>query len=326
MSSCLDNIVTLGLCDTDVSTSGLTLMQAAGMSPMNANKIATEQYVTGVNMLTAKKQLALTFFRNDFTGTLQANRIVSTITQKIYDTCYFNTGVDMGLFPAYRGVILNTASRMAGLKKLKIKAIQCYPLQSGTSEIVIKDFNHGVEVDTVIPVTFVANQLNTFVLPSPYVAMNNRILILTDNTSFNFAQSVLVCGRGCSGSMPNECAWGEGYNGATEVRKEGYGFNIQYLCECDYDSLICDFAQAFTGELIWLKWQELVWDEQYNSNRFTSWVIYSREDIRDNILPDIRNRYAAKYNSMLQAGMLEMLKQYNDSCLNCRGVRQITNI
>ena len=53
-------MVSLGLCEGETSTSGLTLMQAPGMSPLNGNKIATEQYGTGMAMFAAKKDNAIT--------------------------------------------------------------------------------------------------------------------------------------------------------------------------------------------------------------------------------------------------------------------------
>lgn len=326
--ACIDNIVSIGLCDDDISTSGLAIMQAPGMSPVNAEKIATEQYGKGYTLLQVKKMLAINSVRNDFIGVLQVNNIAPTVTDRIYDSSLFKTDIDMGVYAGFRGVKLHgvgTGSR-GGLRKLKVKAIQCYPLASGAGEIHIIDYISGVESVETIPVTFVANQINTFNLSTPYVAQSKEVAIVIDNSTINFASAKISCKKGCGGTANNPCAWADGWNGIEDVRDEGYGINVQFFCSCDYDSLMCDFSQAFIGELIWLKWQEFVFEEHYKTNRFTGWTTYNREDIWDNILPDLRNRYAQKYNAMVGGGLFEMLKQYQGDCLNCRGIRKVTNV
>ena len=158
--SCIDNIVSLGYCEGEQSTSGLSLMQAAGMSPINADKIATEQYGSGYRLLQVKKTLAQTFVKNDFIGVLKANNIASVVTQRIYDSSVFNIDSDMGLYSGYRGVkVHSVGATRGGLRKLKIKSIQCYPLASGSGSIHIVDYIDGVESVTNIPVTFVATAL-----------------------------------------------------------------------------------------------------------------------------------------------------------------------
>lgn len=325
MTECLNDIVSVGLCDDEVSTSGLRLMDAAGMSPVNGAKILTEQYGTAAKFFDVKKKNAITFFSNDFIGFLQANKIVSTLSVRKYDSAYFDVSAPTDIYNGYRGILLTgkQTGRLDGLKKFKIKGIQCYPLSSGEGTIVIKDFVNGIETETVLTVNFVANTLNTFDVD--YTCINERIAVLVDQSERQFAGSVITCQNGCGGRT-NLCASAEGFNGTQKVRASGFGLNVQFSCDCDYEVLICNFAKAFTGELIWLKWQELVYEDMYKSNRFTSWTVYNREDLWNNIIPDIRNRYAAKFQSMISAGMLEMLKQYNDPCLNCRGIKVITNI
>lgn len=326
MPSCLYDLVSLGLCDDETSESGLTLMQAPGMSPLNGEKIATEQYGTGKAMFEAKKSVAVIMIRNDFLRVMQANNIVSTITKRPYDTAYFDTAESTSVYDGYRGQVLTgvkTGNR-AGLRKLKISGFQCYPLQSGDGQIIIKDYSNGVEVETVVDVEFVANQLNTF--SYDYTATHSKIMVLTNQSEFTFAKSVITCKTGCNG-VNNPCGYAQGYNGAELVKSDGFGLNVIFNCDCDYDSLMCNFSQPFMGQLLWLKWQELVYEEMYKSNRFNAWTIYNREDIWNNILPDIRERYTTEFNGMIQSGSFAMLGQYNDNdCLNCRGIKVMTNI
>ncbi len=325
--SCLDNIVTLGLCEGEENLSGFTLMNAAGMSPVNGERIASEQYGNGITLFNAKKQIAINTVRNDFLGVLQANNIATTIADKLYDTSSFDTSKDMGNYTGFRGVKVHGvhAGVRGGLRKLKIKAIQCYPLVSMGGEIKILDFESGVEITTTIPVTFVANQLNTFTLPIPYIAKNPQIAVVIDNSVQHFASSIITCKRGCNGTANNPCAWSNGWDGTQEVRHEGYGINVQFFCTCDYDSLMCDLSKPYLGELIWLKWQEYVFDEQRKTNRFNAWVTYNRDDLVTYI-HEIQGQYSAKFNSMLSGGLFNILKNYRDECLQCRGLRVSTNI
>ncbi len=323
---CIENIVTLGICDDDVSTSGLTLMQAAGMSPKNLENTASEQYVSGVRLATIKKQVAITLLKNDFIGVLIGNNIATTIADPIYDTSTFIPGVDMGLYAGARGVTLhaNNSNYHGRLRKRKITGISCYPLTSGNADIQIVDVISGVTTITPFAATFVANRINTFKID--YTCENDTVKVLIDNTDINFASAPISCMKGCNNSMPNNCAWADGWDGTAAVKSEGYGINVMFKCHCDYDQIICDLAPTFTGELIWLKWQELVFDEQYKTNRFSSWVIYNREDIATVVLPQIREQYVKKWNDMVSGALFNILKTYRDDCLNCRGVRILTNI
>lgn len=325
--SCLDNIISLGYCDGEISTSGYTLMQAPGMSPINADKIATEQYGSGYNLLQVKKVLAQKAVRNDLLKVLYVNNIASTIADKVYDSSVFVPGINMGTYPGFRGVKLHgvNSGKRGTLRKLMVKSIQCYPLTSGVGEIHIIDYISGVESITTIPVTFVANSINTFTLPDPYIAQNKDIAIVIDNTAINFCSAKITCKKGCSNDIPNPCAWSNGWDGTEDVRLEGYGVNVQFYCHCDYDQLLCDFSQPFIGELIWLKLQQMVFEEQYKTNRFNGWVIYNRDDIKEWI-DDVQTKYNSQFNNIVAGGLFKMLEEYRDECLNCRGIRKMVNV
>lgn len=325
---CLDNVVTLGICPDDaISTSGFKLVDAAGISLNNLANIATETYEQGVQMALEKKALTLLQVRNDFIGALQANKVVTTITDPIYNTSVFNPTKSMGTYAGERGVIIHKNGGYRGsLRKTYIKAIEVYPLSSGEGEIKIYSGNYTYSY----PVTFVANQVNTFDadildgLPFEIPQGVQYARVLIDNTTVSFASSDIACKKGCGGSMPNPCGWADGWDGKTQVRREGYGINLQFQCVCDYEQILCDLSKSFSGELIWLKWQINIFEEQYKSNRFNDWVIYNREELKETI-GDLTNRYNAKWNDMM-AGMLGILKVYNDSCLNCQGIKRVVNV
>jgi hypothetical protein len=326
--ACIDDIVTIGLCDTTASTSGYTLMTAPGMSPKNAANITTEQYQNSLELLETIKQNALRCVRTDFNGFLQANQVATTITNRVYDSAKFVVTKNNGLYAGRRGQTLfaNVAYQRGNMRQLRIISVETYALASGAGDIVISDFDNGVPTETTYPTTFVANTKQIHVLPTPYTATSSQVSVLIDNTTINFASSEVLCGMGCSGQPKNTCATVDGYDGTDFVRKEGYGLNVQFSCDCDYDKLICDLTKAFTGELIWYKMQELFYETQLKSNKFNGWVLYNTEQVQNNIIPDLQAKYSNKFNSMVSGGIFNILKQYNDDCLNCRGVRWQTNI
>lgn len=326
--SCIDNIVTLGICpDAGASLSGLTLLQAAGMSPKNMANIATEQYVQGTTLAMQKKELAIIQFQNDFIGALQANKVATTITNTEYETAVFNTTKSVGIYYGERGTVLHKNLRWKGnLRRTFIKEIQLYPFASGDVDITLSVGNNTY----TYPVTLVANQVNVFDSETlggfpfeiPYYVHN--VTVKVDNSTIQFASADILCKTGCGGTLPNDCCWADGWDGEKQVRKEGYGVNLVFYCHCDYEKIICDLSKSFTGELIWLKWQIAIFDEQYKSNRFTNWVIYNQERLPD-IINDLNNQYNKKWNDLMN-GLFAILQNYKDDCLNCRGIRWKTNV
>jgi len=99
--SCLDNIVTLGLCpDEAVSSSGFTLLNAAGINLKNLALI-TDSGASGVDMALEVKQRSIIQVRNDFISALQLSNIVPAVSQPAYETGMFITANSVGL-PGWR--------------------------------------------------------------------------------------------------------------------------------------------------------------------------------------------------------------------------------
>lgn len=331
---CLDSIVSLGLCpDETVSTSGFKLIDAPGISIKGLASIANETYMSGANLAMEKKRLTLIQIQNDFIGALQSNNIVTTITNTIYDTSIINPNLSMGNYAGERGIVLHKTDSYRGtLRKTSINTIQVYPLQSGDATIKIYISTPNKQVfEYSYAVTLVANQLNTFDktqlsgFPFELPQYTHSAKVLIDNTDIAFASAEIMCGKGCDGSVPNPCGWADGWDGTRPEKGQGYGINLSFECECDYTKILCDLSKSFSGELIWLKWAYNIFYEQYQTNRFNGWVIYNRDEIFSRILPDLENKYNAKWNDLMN-GMVGILKNYHDDCLSCKGLRWVTNV
>lgn len=323
---CISDVVTLGLCPDDAApTSGLRLIDASGITLKNLAKAATETYTSGVNMAMAKKSLAATLLTNDFIGALQSNNVVPNISNPIYDSSIFNTQATNGLYNGERGVnVYKVEERGSRLRSLTIEEIQLYPLQSGESYINITD---GYKQYSY-PVTLVANQVNTFNSETlsgfPFVVQSGYARVTISNSTITFAKSPLICHSGCSGAA-NPCGWVDGWNGTGKAAKEGYGVNVRFKCECNYEQILCDLYKGFSGELFWLKWQILIFDEKLKSNRFNDWIIYNRDELKEYVIPQLRSQYNTKWADLM-AAMPSILKTYKDSCINCNGVRWVSSI
>lgn len=326
MSCNLENIVTLGICgDSAASLSGFQLIQAAGISTNNLANIADEDTISGAELALQQKDVSLIQVRNDFIGALQSNNVVTQITNPIYDTAFFLPGESVGVNTA-RGTWLHKNTKYKGsLRKTCIKALQLYPLGTGTGTITIDD---GI-TEYSYSVDLVGNQVNTFdgdVLsgfPFEVDKTSNYVKVLVTST-VAFASSKITCKTGCNGTVPNSCGWAEGWNGAARVREEGYGLNIQFYCECDYTQILCDLSKSYSGELIWWKWQANIFREQQKSNRFNNWVIYKNEDL-EKWIADAESNYNRVWNNLMN-GMVGILNTYRDDCLNCRNIRWKPNI
>jgi len=321
--SVYDNIVTLGIAPDDGdSLSGLKLIDAPGISIKTLNQVASETYTQGVTLAMRKKNVSLIQFQNDFIGALQTNKVVTSINDPVYDTSVFNPASSVGASSFERGIsLMRNRNYRGSLRKLRLKNIQLYPLTSGDATLKIYD---GF-TETDYSITLIANQVNTFASTFEVSEYSFGIKVLVDAPGISFASARVICGEGCSGSMPNPCGYANGWDGTKKVKSEGYGINVQFYCHCDYSQIITDMSKTFSGQLIWLKWQELIWDEQQKTDRFNFWCLYNKDQIKNEIIPDIIGQYNTKWNEMM-AGLYAILETYKDDCLNCRGVRWRTNV
>lgn len=325
--SCLDTIVTLGICpDEEASLSGFKLINAPGISIKTLANTANETYVKGTELAMQKKELALIQVKNDFIGALQANKIVTTISDPVYDTCQFNTGASVGTSDLLRGMTMHKVGHRSKLRQQYIEAIECYPVTDGEGLIKIYDgynvYTYAVDLIGGEVNVFDSSNLSGFPFLTNPLSSSYKVLLLTD---VEMISTVITCKTGCGGAPKNDCGWAEGWDGTQSVKSEGYGLNIRFYCSCNYEQILCDLAKSFSGELIWLKWQISIFEEQLKTDRFNNWVIYNADKLPDEIKV-LENKYATKWNDLMN-GLLGILQSYRDQgCLNCQGKRVVVNL
>lgn len=322
MNDCLNNIVTLGACDDEAPSSGFKLLDAAGISIKNLNNIADDSYIKGVELAERKKQVALNIVRNDFLSALAAKNVVTQLVDRTYSSSTFITNSTLGIYNGERGLTLFRSRNIRGnLTKQTISSVDIYGSATGNIDLVIYDAG----IKTEYEFTLVNGQVNTFSINYEVRSSNDAEFcrVVINNSTFQPASATIACKEGCNNTMPNECGYIRGWDGSKQVKNESYGININFSCQCDYESLLCSFSKTYIGELIWLKWQSLIFDEQYKTNRFVNWVIYNRDDL-PGYIESLESQYASQWNN-LNAGLYNMLKVYRDSCIDCRSVRFVTN-
>lgn len=323
----LENIISVrDVCagEEAVSLSGLDLMDAPEISAKNLANIANEEYVTGLNLAKKKVQQATILVRNDLMSVLAANKVMPNLNAKQYTIGEFKTTVNYPAEGKERGVTLYKNRKIKGnLRKLKIHTVQVYPLTAGEGVVMqIYDDYAGGTVSTY-NIDLQANQVNSFNVN--YTVKGTFARVLLDGTNTPVAGTYLTCFTGCNGSMPNDCGYTKGWYDDKEIAsKEGFGINLQFSCECDYDQLLTDMAKTYIGEIVWLKSRVLLMEEHLRTNRLNNWVIYGREETKE-YLTDVENQYREKWKTFANA-IPGLLKQFNDDCLLCNGIRWVTNI
>lgn len=323
----LQNIISVrDVCAEEQTTSlsGLDLMDAPEVSITNLANIANEEYITGLNLARKKVEQATILVRNDLMSMLAANNVMPNLSAKKYTVGEFKTSVNYPAETKERGVTLYKNKKIKGsLRKLKIHNVQVYALNAATEvELKIYDDYAGGTV-TTYSVDMEADKVNTFNVE--YEIKGTFARVLLDGTGVSVAGTYLTCFTGCNGNMPNDCGYTKGWYDDKEISsKEGFGVNLEFSCQCDYEELLCDLAQTYVGEIVWLKSRVLLMEEHLRTNRLNNWVIYGREETKD-YLVDVENQYRDKWKVFTDA-MPGILKQFRDDCIICNGIRWVTNV
>lgn len=321
VESCLDGIVTVSdVCSgtRECSSSGYDLMDAPEISINNLAAIANEKYISGLNLARSIVINATRMIKNDLIATLNTNGILTNVQNAQYTTSFNNNAI-VPASALERGITLfRNPSIRGNLKKVLIQKVEIYPSSSGNT--VLKVYDNGLV--SSYSISLVAGQINEFQIN--HEMSGNYARVLVDNSTIDMYSTTISCKTGCGGSAPNPCGYAQSYDGTSENRSaEGYGLNVYFSCQCNYDEFMCDLSQTYVGELIWLKSRIMLIDEQLRTNRFNDWVTYNRTDLL-NFKADLTNQYVNRWNALV-SGMYGILQNYRDDCIICRGIQWVVN-
>lgn len=319
---CLQNIVTVrDYCAGQPSTasSGYDLFDAPEISLANLAGMAKDSYLSGLALLRAKMRLALLEVQNDFINFLQVNRFATILNAPAISTGRFTTDYTNPAAAQERGITLYRNPGQSGIRKLRIRKLSVFPIQS-VEGVQIRFYDNGYV--SAITVNLVGGQINNFDVD--YTVQGNSVRILMDNAAFATYSSVLTCMTTCTGAMPNDCGYVKGYNGSAEIQKEGFGINAEFSCDCDYTELLCSYSKNYVGKIVWTKARALLLSERINSQRLNPFIIYGRDDaIR--LQTEVENEYREAWNNFALS-LPELLKYVKSDCIACKGVQIVTNL
>lgn len=296
-------------------------MDAPEITFQGLSAVANEKYVDGYTLVQNVLRLAILDMKNDFLSVLATNNISTDISNISYKTSVFNTENTWPALAKERGLTLYKAPKTKNrLKKMIIHKVSILPMvDKEDAEVLIYD-NSNVYA---YPIELTANLINTIEIH--HIVQGDYARVLIDGTDLPVATSRLICFTGCSGGLPNDCGYTKGYNGDGEISgKEGFGLGVEFTCECDYESILCDLAKSYVGKLIYLKTRMGLLEEKLMTNRLNNIVVYGKEEAQA-MLKKLEGEYTDTWNSFV-GGLPNILKKYNSDCLNCRGVKWVVNV
>lgn len=323
---CIENIVTIGVCDDTAPTSGLKLIDAPEISQINLARIATEKDGSGTELADRVLNNAVIQVRNDLLTVLAQNQMLVDVSNRHYETTEFKPTVTKPAEATERGVTINKVARPYGksLKKLTLHKIRIFPLADVTgATFYIHDDGDLQPITTTFTEDLVGGQINEF-------TVNYRVLgryaHVTTTANVAMASAYLHLCAGCAGRLPNDCAYTESYyNGRSLKGREGYGVGVEFSCECDYDSLMCNLAKTTLGKIIWQKARIMLMQERLNSNRLNNWIVYGETEIKEYHLPKLESEYQTDWEAFVKS-LKTIVAQYSGDCIICNGIRSVISI
>jgi hypothetical protein len=321
---CLENIVSLkNKCGSNiaVSSSGYYLEMAPEISPLALADIANEKYINGFTLAQSVLNNALLDIKSDFLGVLQANNLIADISAFTYTSSEFNMASTWPAANLERGLtVFKTAKSKNYLQRTIIKRVSVLPLaDKEDGEILIYD-NGNVYT---YPVELTANMINT--IEVEHVIQGDYARVLVDGSDLPMSNSVLTCFTGCSGKLPNDCGYTKGYNGTGDIsNKEGFGVSVDFSCECDFESILCDMAKTYVGKLIYTKVRIGLLQERIDTTRLNNFIIYGKEEAKER-KSELEQDYVEQWNTFI-ASLPNLLKKYKSDCIICNRTTFKTNI
>jgi hypothetical protein len=314
---CLENIVTVrDVCKEQpvISSSGYDMMDAPEIDISRINDIANAEYTTGLKILKNCIRMAIRDIETDFISVLSANKI--SAVSNSYDVVTGNFSQEnQNNGSGLKGIVIHRQNT-SGIKKIRLKKIRIYPINDHANA-QLKLIDSGRESTMNIALT--GGKVNEFAID--YFVEGTEVKIVLDNVPTY--SSELTCLLGCGGTIPNDCGYVKGWNGSTEIQKEGFGVNAVFSCECDYSQILCQQSKNFVGLLIWLKARIFVLEERINSSRINPFIIYGQEDAKNNRI-ELITEYNSKWNVFID--IIPNIISGNDDCFECKKAKIVTNV
>lgn len=326
MPDCLNDIVTIRGCSNTTPLSGLDLMDAPEISRFNLAQIATDKDTSGIALAERILSNAVIQVRNDLITVLASNQMLVDVSNRHYETSKFIPTTTIPAEAKERGLTVHRAKwRRNTLKKTTIHTIKIFSLTTASSvPVYIHDAGLSQPMTYTYSADLTAGQETT--LNVQHDIQGEYAHVTVDGTNVALASSFLECYTGCSGTIPNDCGHTKSYyDGRSLNGREGYGLNVEFSCECDYDTLLCNLAKTSIGNIIYMKARIMLLEERLNSDRLNNLIVYGAQEVKEYHLPKLESEYNTAWTGFSKS-LKTIVNQYSGDCIVCNGIRTVVSI
>jgi len=300
--NCLENIVGLK-CLEESSVSGLFIEDLNGINLKTAANIVDSRFVSGLDLLKAKKEFATKAVQQDLSGAILPFFRVNSIIDEI----------EVGNFKT------NFLSSVALTRGIKIKArkSRLLRLRIKTIEIRIEEvnFDHSVEIidgntSTSFPFTTDANGFAK--INVEYLSETDEVFLVMDNATIKPLDASLKTGCSCySKSTEFLNAWG--WNGST-TSTSTFGLKAEVLAECNNEKLYCLLGGKMGFAILYKTGIEIV-KEWIASDRLNPVTIID-DGTEEFLLEEFKSEYKKALKILVEQIPL-FLSRIDEVCVVC---------
>ncbi len=317
-ANCLDNLISIpdDCGETPASLSGFAITDLPGITIKQSAAIASEKFVSGINLLRDARRRAVLQVRNDLISFLQGNGYVPSVVQSVWSTLDKRDGsiklaTSLGDF---RGIVLKAQQKNCLLRKLHIPYVYVKADHTGALVLRIEDGEHSY------PFTFdsVAGSISKVAVN--FTAETDEVHILLPDLVDVY--SVLPnCQCGGSTTPKSNCAKVAGYYNGIETKGEGFGIWADVQCKCDYSYLLCQLAtDGLMGEVVLYKTGINIMEERIKTDRLNYFTTYGLPEA-EKTLEAWTAAYTEKWNTLIAALPTLLPRMDKCGCLECGNYR-----
>ena len=318
--SCLDRIINgedtyigiKGVASCESPIWDLYINDLPGMSLKMASAIASEEYESGIKLMSDKIKLATRLVIDDFRTFIFPAYAVNSIVDQATMNPADDTITYVAPFAAFRGIRIERSPE-ARFTKIYIPDARWLAYETGT--ITVRIIDGPVTIEQTHQVT--GQQWNY--LPIRYKAQHHVVRIEVDNSSFSVALFKRKPCRTCKGGVKrSQYLDVDGWDGTRETTLT-YGLDVTAQLICDEDEIVCSLLDRMKF-IVWYRAGIEVLEEFLQTTRLNFITLDKKRagELKDSL----EEKYKLKYNTFRES-LVPFLKGQTDICFNCRRSRYV---
>jgi len=300
--NCLENLVGIK-CTGTTSTSGFYVEDLEGINLKMASGIADNRYISGIQLIQAKRDFAAKTIFNDIQGALlpffRMNSLIDEIKVGHFKTTYLSQSA------TERGVKIK--SRSSRLLKIRIDSITVdiqETLHAGQVKIL------DGSLTTLIDYTTDAS--GRAELRPDYVSETNEVFVVMEDATVTPRDGQIKNGCHCY-SRTTEFMIGHGWSGGSKSTSS-FGLSVNALAQCDNEELVCLISSSLALPLLYKTGIEIV-KEWIASDRLNS-VTMIDDGTEEFLLDEFERQYKRALKTTI-ATIPSLLSRIDEVCVVC---------